>query len=419
MTTGSMRTFERPRRTLEVRLCNWGARQLKRCGLGARPLTEESILAAARRQAKLSDFGDEGFHAALGQLARSCQEDARLNPFGRLLIGNRLVSLAVNRLKMQDDLKRHPEILSERIRRPLFITGLPRTGTTLLYYLLSQDPASRPLLFWESYWPSPPPQAETRHTDPRIRRARIFVKFLYRWAPQLPTVHEILPDGPEECLTLMFNTFTSPGFSMLADVHGYEEWLRELSFEQRVAAYEDYRRQLQLLQWRCSADHWVLKTPAHLGSLDALLNVFTDGCVVHTHRDPAKAIPSLCSLFAVLRGLGTDEVDTHALGARAVEIAVELLDRATAARQDAPDRVLDVHYGDLVRDPMAAVRRIYDHFGYECTERAEACMTQWLAEDARRKRHTHRYDLEQFGLDQATIDRLFGAYCDRFGVKPE
>jgi len=419
MAAESERTFERPHRPLFVRLYDWLARRLDWCGLELSQLTEASILKAARREAKLSDFGDERFRDPLRRIIDSCHETGRLSPFGRLIIRRRLVEMVANRLKIDDNLRRHPEILDVQVRRPLLVTGLPRTGTTLLYNLLAQDPKGRPLLLWEATWPSPPPDRATRDSDPRIKQARSLVKQAYWLAPQLPAVHELNPDGPEECLSLTLHSFVSPGFSMLADVSSYEEWLRELGFEEKVAAYEYYRRQLQLLQWRCSADHWVLKSPVHLAGLDALLTVIPDACVVQTHRDPAKAIPSVCSLFAIVRGMGTNRLDLHALGARAAEICAELLDRATNARESFPDRVFDVHYADLVSDPIQTVHRIYERFGYERNDQMDAGMAQWLTDNGQDKHPTHRYDLAQFGLDLTTINDRFGPYCERFGLAPE
>jgi hypothetical protein len=415
----SKRTFEVPYRPLGIRLCNWVGRRLEQCGVHLHRLTEASILNAARREAGLSDFGDEGFLVPLRQLLQSLRDEARLHPVGRWLMRRRLLDVLINRLRMHDDLKRNPEILDVPVRRPLFVTGLPRTGTTLLYNLLSQDPAGRPLTMWEACWLSPPPRAETRNTDPRIKQARRLVKLAYWLAPQLRTVHPLNADGPEEDLTLTLNTLISAGFSMLARLPGYEAWLRQLSLPEKVTAYQDYRRQLQYLQWRCSADHWVLKTPVHLVALDALLNVFPDACVVQTHRDPAKVVPSFCSLIAVFRGMGTDELDLRALGAWGLENCADLLDRAAKARQTTPGNVLDVRYAELICDPIGTVHRIYDHFGYPRSDRMDTRMRQWLTEDGHDRKPPHRYDPEQFGLDRATICEQFGAYCERHGLTGE
>jgi hypothetical protein len=385
-------------------------------GLGRNCLTEESILAAARRRTGLADFRDEDFREPLGILIRSFREDGRLHPFGRLMMRRRLIELVSNRLRIDEDLRRHPEILHEPIRRTLFVTGLPRTGTSLLHNLLSLDPASRPLLTWEAFWPSPPPGAGAKRVDPRIRHARSLVKLMYWLAPQMPVIHALDPEGPDECVSLTFNTFVSPAFTMMANLNGYDVWLAGLSVDQWAVAYRHYRSQLQLLQWQRSADHWILKSPMHLAALDALIATFPDACIVQTHRDPTKVVPSLCSLAAAIRAISTDDLNLSELGPMVARTWAGIVQRATDVRASADAPVLDVHYADLVRDPVATVHRIYDHFGYARSERMDAAMRGWLARDADRKRSRHRYSLEQFGLDRAMIEELFSDYCERYGV---
>jgi len=412
------RTFVRPHRPWEVRLFNWIGRHVWRRD-ASRQLAEASILAAARRRTGLADFGDERFRVPLRRLLQSYREDARLHPVGRVMARHRCIVLATNRLRIQRDLTEHPEILETPVRRPLFVLGLPRTGTTLLYGLLSQDPSARPLLTWQTFWPSPPPGRVDGRPDQRIKRARRAVRLMHRLAPQLPTMHSMDPEGPEECTFLMANTFVSFAFLMSGDLAGYEHWLWESGPEFLPSAYDYYRRLLQLLQWRRPPRRWVLKSPAHLFSLGALLAAFPDGRVVQTHRDPAKVIPSGCSLFAVTRGMFTDEVKPEALGPRFAGGCAKALGRAMAARDHAPGRVCDVQYADLVADPIGTVRRIYRHFGDEVPAEMEPAMRQWLAQNPRNKHGVHRYDLEQFGLERAQIDGLFGPYCRRFGIAPE
>ena len=419
MAIESRPTFERPHRPPSVRLYNWCARQLHRCKLVPDSLTEESMVRAAQRRTKLSDFGDDRFRVGFRQLLQSCREEARLKPFGRWIMRNRLIMSLENRLKVQEDLKRHPEILDVPIRQPLFVVGLPRSGTSLLYNLLAKDPASRPLLMWESFWPSPPPEPETRQRDPRIKQARQAVKAMCWMAPQLPVAHALVPDGPEECLPLLLNTFACPGFLMMAHLPGYEQWLRELDFDGRIAVYREYKAQLQLLQWRCPGRRWLLKCPVHLATMDALFHAFPDACVVQTHRDPAKVVPSVCSLFAMFRGMATDHIDPTRMGPQAADSMLELVKRAMEAREKTPGRVFDLAYADLVDDPAGAVHRIYEHFGYDCDPRMDAGMNEWLNGNPRHKKGVHRYDLSQFGLDRSAIEQLFGPYCERFKIVRE
>ena len=412
-------TFDSRYRPLAVRFFNGAAKRLERLGYRPDSLTEESILAAARRRTRLTDFDGEDFRVPLGVLIQSFRDDAGLNPFGRMMIRRRLIALAANRLRIDDELRRHPEILDEPIRRPLYVTGLPRTGTSLLHNLLSLDPAGRPLLTWEGFCPTPPPGAKGRQPDPRIRNARVMVRLLYWLAPQFPVIHALDPEGPDECVTLTFNTFVSPAFSMMGNVKGYEDWLAGIPFDQWRASYDYYRKQLQLLQWQRRAEHWVLKSPMHLAALDVLLATFPDACVVHTHRDPIKVVPSLCSLAATIRAISTDDLDPSKIGPQVTRTWSAIVGRAADARDAARERVFDVHYSDLIADPVATVHRIYDHFGYPRSSSMDTAMRDWLARDAGKKRTPHRYSLEQFGLDRATVERAFGPYCKRAGVAPE
>ncbi len=413
------RTFDDHSPPWAVRLFNRLVRQLKRFGLGLNGMTEESILATARRRTGLTEFRDEAFRVPLGVLIQSFRDDARLHPFGRMMMRRRLVAFACNRLRIDNDLRRHPEILDEPIRRPLFVTGLPRTGTTLLHNLLSLDPASRPLLTWEAFWPSPPPHPSAGQTDSRVKRARALVNLMYWLAPQFRIIHALDPDGPDECVSLTFNTFVSQAFSMMANLTRYEAWLTELAFDQWVVAYRYYKTQLQLLQWQRRAEHWILKSPMHLPALDALLAVFPDACIVQTHRDPIKAVPSLCSLAATVHAIVTDELNLSEIGLRIAQTWAEATRRADDVRDTSPEHFLDVHYDDLIGDPIATVHRIYEHFGYGRSERMDSAMRDWLARDASQKRASHRYDLAQFGLDPPTITRLFSGYYERHRIACE
>jgi hypothetical protein len=410
-------TFLSPHRPLPVRCYNSVADRLTRRGFDSRRLYPNAVLRMARLIAGRHAVGDDAFLEPLERLLQSMREDARMHAFGRSMMFYYLSDLVANRIKIQADLERYPAILDEPIRRPLFVLGLPRTGTTLLYNLLSQDPASRPLMAWESKWPSPPPQADKREGDPRIWRSRASLGFLNWMAPTLNAIHPMTAEGPEECIFLTMNTMVSSGFLMLARLGGYEQWLRELPFERWQRAYRDYRRQLQLLQWRSPGGHWVLKSPVHISSLDALFDAFPDACVVQTHRNPARVVPSLCSMFSVLRGMLSDEVNAPELGLELLEGCHYLVERSARMRETLPDRVLDLRFDDLVGDPIGAVDRIYDHFGYAQSDVMKTRMAAWMSDHPRHAAGVHRYDLSQFNLDDDRIDSQFGEYRERYAIQ--
>jgi hypothetical protein len=391
---------------------------LTACGIRIVDLSEEEILQGARSQTGLEDLGNERFRVPLKALLDSYNDDTNLTTVGRWLARRMLIHIVANRLLIHRDLKCYPEILSGRIDRPLFVVGLPRTGTTLLYNLLAQDSASRPLLFWESVSPAPPPDPETRDCDPRIETAEKIVAGLNGTLPNLAAIHEMNPRGPDECLGLLFNTFVTPFFR--GNLPRYREWLYSIPDHETRAAYQEYRQQLLLLQWRCSGNHWVLKCPSHLFGLGELLAVFPDACVVHTHRDPVKAVPSLCSLSAALDGVSYKTVDMEEVGQRTVGIIEQLVNRSMQAREEVDGgQVYDMHYKEFVKDPVAAVRGIYEHFGYNYSPAMEENVRAYLGSNPRHRHGVHRYSLDSYGLDEETLRDRFSGYCDRFVIEPE
>ncbi|MUL38133.1 sulfotransferase family protein [Gloeocapsopsis dulcis] len=411
-------TFEHPYRPLWLRGINWTGETLKQNGISLVDLSEASLLTAASSKTGLSNWGDESFRLPLRTLLESLEKDAALNLFGRYFMRKLCIQLLSNRLRIQEDLKHYPEILQVPIARPLFILGMPRSGTTLLHNLLAQDPASRWLHLWEMASPSPPPEYHNRNSDPRIQRVEKFVKRYNTLAPQLTTVHNLNPKGPEECNPLFEHEFTSPIFEIRANVKCYAEWLETYDL---VRAYQFYRQQLQLLAWHYPPDsHWVFKAPAHIFYLDALIKVFPDACIVQTHRDPLKVLPSICSLTAIVRGIYSDRIEPKTLGKYWSDRIAKALVREMQVRDsEQSSRFYDVHYHTLVQDPIGIVRQIYAYFGYEFHPQMAENIKTWLAQNPQHKHGVHRYSLEQFGLDPEKVNAQFAKYCEKFNVRRE
>ncbi|UCF67366.1 MAG: sulfotransferase, partial [Acidobacteriota bacterium] len=301
--------YQRPVQRAPVRIFNLVAGSLGR--FGQADLSETGLFATARARAELEDFDEDGFREPLRVLLHSLAGEANLHPFGLLYARQLILRCLVNRLRLTEHWKRAPEILHEEVRAPLFVLGLPRTGTTLLLNLLASDPANRWLAFWEAHEPSPPPERASYQTDPRRRRARREVRTLDYLVPGLIAMHEISAEGPEECFALLANSFAGIQFSWMFDVPAFNEWL---SAHDARSAYAYHRKQLQLLQWHCPGERWVLKSPGHLWTIDALVATFPDARIVQLHRDPLKVVPSACSLGATMRALTAAKVDVYALG---------------------------------------------------------------------------------------------------------
>lgn len=382
-------------------------------------LDETTLLGKAFRLTGLDDLGDESFYEALRFLLNSLESDARLNFIGRICAHSHVLRLLCNRLCMREDRRRYPQIADQVITRPLFITGLPRTGSTLLHCLLAQDVSSRAPQVWEVMHPSPPPKTATYRHNPRIARTSNELRWLDILMPDFKKVHLLDARLPQECIAITGHSFVSYVFETMFFVSSYRRWH---GTRDQLPAYECHKGFLQHLQWRCPGTHWVLKAPSHLFALDALMQVYPDARIIMTHRDPLKVLASCASFTEVLREPFVDHLDREDLGteiARHWEKGAHLAVRFRRDNGDRQGRFLDVWYEDLVTNPMAVVEFIYRHFDMELTDKSKRAMLRFLADNRQHKNGVHRYSLEEFGLDCRKERQRFQFYTDYFGVAPE
>ena len=377
-------------------------------------LREEEFIKAACRQTALEDFGDPSFREPLNRLLKSLDSDARMNFMGRLAARHDVIRLLTNRLRMEEDRKRNPEIAGKEIRRPIIITGLPRTGTTLLHGLLSLDPANRVPLTWETMYPSPPPEAATYLRDRRIGLVDRQIRWFHRLVKGFNRIHPVGASLPEECLVIFSHSFLSYQFETTHRLPSYLEWLdtRNLRY-----AYEVHRRFLQHLQWRCPGERWVLKAPAHMFDFEAMFSAYPDACVVMTHRDPIEVTASNASLTATLRSAFSNMVDPLEVGMECSLRWAEAIGRALRSRDRgcAPsERFLDLYYLDLMADPVGTVRKVYTGFDLPFPEGLEEKILGFLNRHPKDRFGKHRYSLEDFGLDLDEEKRRYAAYRERF-----
>jgi Sulfotransferase family len=355
---------------------------------------------ASRRLGRPVELNDPGLHVLLADPAT-----ADLTDLGRLAVRAQLLRRIVTTEALVDTLERKPDLEDVELPRPLVIVGLPRSGTTLLHILLACDPAAFAPRFWQLQQPAPPPSGGLGR-GVRYARAGLIVSASRVMLPTLRAIHPLGPGQPEECIFL-FRDLGNQAVPFPA--FGYLRWLR--GDGAGAVDYGDYRRHLQLLATSQSGRRLVLKSPFHLGHLDDLLATLPDALVVHTHREPATALASWCSLAATI-GRGTvPSVDLGTLGQRWLDFWADAAERAVVVRGVAdPRRFHDVRYDDLVSEPLDEVRRLYAAAGLPLTPTTRRRMEQWLDRHHRRRRPHHRYDLAQFDLDRATVDARFRAY---------
>jgi len=386
----------------------------------ARPfvsLSRVNLLASAQRCAGVHEFEDLSFLDGLDCLLHSLEGEARLNLFGQIVARKRIIRLLMNRLAMERDRRRYPEIAAQEIRSPIFITGLPRGGSTLLHGLLAQDPANRVPLAWELLEPSPPPERASYESDPRIASVERQMSWFRMLAPEFRKIHTVGARRPEECVMILAHSFLGSEFCTMFGVPSYQKWLER---QDLVPPYLLHRRFLQHLQSRHAGERWVLKAPTHLLNLRALLSVYPDAAVIMTHRDPFEVLGSEASLQMTLRRMFGDTAEPITIGREVTESLAEAIRKGLEARDDdcdAAQRYFDLQYSDLLADPMGVARRIYQHFDLPLTGIAERRMRAFLARSPKDKYGAHEYSLGEFGLDAATERERYRGYHERFPVQ--
>jgi len=403
----SLTTVEQTRAPIPIRLINRCGAALEKIGIGSRIPSPKQLIEHARRRCQLEDFGDGEFREALSRLLDACHREARLNVIGKMAVRSDVVRILCNRLLLTRDRPLYPEIAQQEIREPLFIVGLPRSGTTLLHILLAADPAHRAPITWEVMSPSPPTSDDR---EKRIRQAARDLAALRWLAPTFETVHTTGAELPQECVSLMSPTFMSDQFDTMYNMPTYRAWF----FSQDLRpAYEFHRRSLQHLQFRESAERWILKAPAHMFAAPALLSIYPDARFVQIHRDPLEAVASVSSLVTILRRVFSDSVDPVQVGSDALFYWSQALKTFLRARdQLTTSRVCDLRYTDLCCDPIAATRCVYEHFGWSFSSEIDARMRSALAQQTSQKNGVHRYDAAYFRLGGVSG---FEEYCERFG----
>jgi Sulfotransferase family len=386
-----------------------------------RPFELAALLADAQRKESLTDWGPGEFEYPLGMLLADYAV-ADLNVIGVHILRSGIVHSLRMRLRAHEWIRRHPEILQERIAAPVVVVGMMRSGTTLLQRLLAADPRFNCAYGWEVVEVAPRLDHRFAGVDPRIAVSEAREAKSRELAPDLFVIHPMYAREAEEEIVFLADAFLSHVPESGAHLPNYRTWLDEQDF---TPAYSYLHRMLQFLQWQkrqrgVVAERWVLKSPAHLGYLGELRAQFGDLHIVHMHRDPRTTIASGASLNATLHAMHADTVDPHRVGAQWLQRMGWTNDRAMAVRDawalqtgDDGAPVTDIAFGDAVADPIGQVARVYDAVGVPLTVEAENAMRSWLNE---RPREAARppYGLAEYGLRAEQVDERFTLYNKRF-----
>ena len=372
--------------------------------------TVEDLHASATRLIGLDDFGTDDYTDGLGVLLESYERDAGLTPLGNKVKRAFLRGALTARLFSEAAWRKHPQHAEVAVERPIFVTGLPRTGTTALHRLLTADPGNQGPEVWLTEVPQPRPPRETWEDDPVFQGIQQGYTQHHVEHPEFMGVHYMSAEQVEECWQLLRQSMRSISYECLAHLPTYSRWLAGQDW---TAAYARHKRNLQLIGLPEQNRRWVLKNPSHLFALDALFETYPDALVIQTHREPRTAIASVCSLAAhatdewseTFRGdtIGRDQLDLWSRGLAEFN--------AARARHD-PARFFDVRYEEFVSDPLGVVERIYDHFDLPLSEGAARSMRALHSEStAGRAKPSHRYSLADFGLRPEEVDERFAGWA--------
>lgn len=410
------------------------------------PLDPDSLVADAIEATGLANFGGRADFGAttwrdgFDRLCAALQDEARLHSVGAALTRLELLRTLTNRLRIVAAEARDGgggDAVATAIVAPWFVTGTARSGTSILHELLALDAAHRAPRAWEVMDSVPAPRSGARRDRAELARVARVDHEVRLWdaiAPEYLTMHENGAELPQECIFITAHEFMSDHWSGVHDVPGYNRWLVRAD---KRPAYEWHRRHLAFLQPASppsppsppespespeSPAHWVLKAPSHLGALPALFAVYPDAWVIQTHRDPRRTIPSTINLMATLRWMRSDHVDVARLSATMANGIAMQLAGVTALRANGAvpsDRFVDVRYADLMRDPVGAIRGVYEHTGQPFSDAFARAIERYLARRPRGRHGDHRYSLADLGLDGSELRDRYAAYCDAYAVPDE
>jgi hypothetical protein len=384
------------------------------------PLQAGELMDTARRNTGFDDFGSDewlqGFHVFLQAL----EEEADLHLFGRLMTRSDILRWLEARLGIEAAYAQHPEIDEEVIDRPVIVTGLARSGTSILFELLAQDGQFGSPRNWEIMFPYPPPETASYETDPRIARCEHLVTQWKRVVPTYAAMHEMGATIPNECIVAMSCTFLSENLLGQYQIPSYNAWYYQQDLDY---AYRYYRRMLKVLQWKNPRRHWLLKAPTHLGNLPVLFRTFPDARVVITHRDPLVAQASVTNLLGTLYWMRSSQpFDAAAFeiltapeaGAARLDSVLDLLESG----QIPTERVHHLLYARLIEQPLEALNTLYADYGSELEPAARKAMQDYLAQKPRGKFGKHRYSVGA-AQENARKRALFQRYQQAFDIPDE
>ncbi|MCS5618315.1 MAG: sulfotransferase [Myxococcota bacterium] len=369
----------------------------------------------AREATGLEDFGDTHYHKGLQVLLEQFDQGCDLSPVGKIATRFKLIHVLTWRLKTEQAFKDDPSIFENPIEKPLVITGLIRTGSTALHYLLASNPNRQALPYWLAEHPQPrPPEAEWE-AHPDFQKSKGSIEMMWKMDPSLKSIHFMAPDWPEEGGQLMAHNFTDDHWEGALRVPHYIKWYENTSM---VETYRRHKKLLQLIGSSRPGMPWLLKYPVHLKHLKSFLEVYPDARVIWTHRDPSNVMSSYASLLAGFRGINSDNIDRDDIVHEQIDIWSTAAERAIEVRKTMdPGQFYDLHFDDFMADSVGAAEKIYRHFGMDWLPECQAAMEGHRDDNPQGKHGKHAHQQQALGVTREEMLERFAPYINHFNVR--
>ncbi len=399
-------------RTSMLNGINGVGKVLRKAGLDPFKFNADAIIAKAQKKAGFA-ISLPRAETGLRKLVHSINTESQPNPFGALAVKGLLERTLYGRYKIEQVLAADPQIEKAEIKQPVFIIGMPRTGTTIMHALLHEDPAHRSPLAWECLLPYPVPRPETYHDNEQLNTIKKEFGQLFKLVPDFLMKHYMAADSPQECLGINAFDFNSYQFSAQLYLPSYMDWFAHRA--DRLSTMRFHKRFLQYLQsGGVISERWLLKSPVHLMRLPEIFEVYPDARIVMTHREPSKVVASTASLISSVRSLYSDHEDPVRTGHEQAEIWSLYFKRFLESRRimDKEDQIIDLKFEDFANDQIGTARKIYERFNWDLTEDTIQRFERFLFENPRDKNGLHFYELDTFGLTKEGINEKFRDYND-------
>jgi len=385
---------------------------LRKVKLDPFKINADNIIAKAKRKAGFTGSipkAERGLH----KLVQSINKEGCPNPFGALAVKGLLERILYGRYKMEQEMAKNPWIEDQKIEQPVFIIGMPRTGTTILHAILHEDPAHRSPLAWECLLPYPAATPENFRDNAQLHTIEKEFGQLFKLVPDFRRKHYMEADSPQECLGITAFDFNSFQFSAQLYLPSYMDWFSDES--DMLGTMRFHKRFLQYLQsGGVKGERWLLKSPVHLRRLPEIFEIYPDARIIMTHRGPADIVSSTASLISSVRTLYSDNEDPNVTGKEQAMLWSKYFDRFIESRKilDREDQIIDLKFEDFVVDQVETIEKIYTRFGWELSDEAVNNFRNFLAENPREKHGKHKYSLDNFGLKEDEVNQQFSKYLE-------